>query len=98
MSIWDIKNKYHWIYRERLNSRDFEQLEVMYYNESNISSPFTKDISIRIFMVLELMSSWEEKNLDVKGAFLRGESEKEYEMCYMEICWDLKNTITMMFS
>ena len=36
-------------------------------------------------MDLALMSSWAEKILYVKGAFLRGEFEEEEETCYVEV-------------
>lgn len=36
-------------------------------------------------MDLALMSSWTEKILYVKGAFLRGEFEEEEETCYVEV-------------
>ena len=54
-STWEMKNNYNGKYRARLNSRGFEQVEGLNYNESNIASPVTNDMSIRIILVLELM-------------------------------------------
>ena len=60
-------------------------MEGIIFNRANISSPVINDMSIRINMDLALMSSWAEKILYVKGAFLRGEFEEEEETCYVEV-------------
>ena len=57
----------------------------MHYNEANVASPVTNEMSIKILMILALMVSWEAKILHVKGAFLHEQPEEEYEACYMEV-------------
>ena len=68
-----------------MNARGFEQVEGVHYHESNIASPVTNDMSIRIIMVLALMARWTAKIVDVKGAFLHGEFEEEDEPIYMGV-------------
>ena len=80
-SILEMKNKANRTYRARINARCFLQFEVFHYNEANISSPITNNMSIRIIMVLAIMASWEAKILDVKGAFLCIEFKEYDETC-----------------
>ena len=71
-STSEMKNKANRIYRARKNTRGFEQVEGLHYNEENILSPVTSNMSIRIIMVLSLMPSWTALSLYVKFAFLHG--------------------------
>ena len=84
-STWAMKKKASGIYRARLNARGFEQVNGIHFNQENIASPVTNDMSIRIVMVLALMAGWISQILDVKGAFLHGEFEEGEEPIYMEV-------------
>ena len=84
-STWAMKKKANGTFRARLNARGFEQVEGVHYHESNIASPVTNDMSIRIIMVLALMAAWTAKIVDVKGAFLHGEFEEDDEPIYMGV-------------
>jgi len=54
----------------RLNTRGFEQVVGMHYDSTNISSPVTNELTIRIIMVLTIIYGWENELIDVKGSFL----------------------------
>jgi len=84
-STWAMKKKANGTFRARLNARGFEQVEGVHYHKSNIASPVTNDMSIRIIMVLALMAGWIAKIVDVKGAFLHGEFEQDDEPIYMGV-------------
>ena len=62
---------YNGVYREKLNARGFEQMEGFHYNEANIVSSVTNNMSIRIIMVLAIMASWLARILNFRGAFLK---------------------------
>ena len=46
-------------------------MEGFHYNEANIVSSVTNNMSIRIIMVLAIMASWLARILNFRGAFLK---------------------------
>jgi hypothetical protein len=83
-STWAIKKKSNGTYRARLNASGYEQVDGIHYDSSNISSPVTNDATIRIIMVLMIISKWSAQLVDVKGAFLCG-NFKDREEIFMEV-------------
>jgi hypothetical protein len=58
-------------------------VEGLHYDAANIAAPVTNEMSIRIVMVLALMTVWTAQIIDVKGAFLHGEFDENYEEVYL---------------
>ena len=83
-STWAMKKKANGTYRARLNARGFQQVEGEHYNGSSISAPVVSDITIRVVLVLMIMAGWVGEVLDMKGAFLHGDIDKNQRM-YMEV-------------
>jgi hypothetical protein len=83
-STWAMKKKSYGTYRARLNSRGYEQVYVIHYESSNISSPVTNDAIISIITVLMIIFKWSAQLVDVKGAFLCG-NFKDGEEIFMEV-------------
>eukprot|EP00979_Chaetoceros_neogracilis_P016407 scaffold7985_cov123-Chaetoceros_neogracile.AAC.1 len=78
-----MKKKANGTYRARLNARGYEQVEGLHYDAANIAAPVTNEMSIRIVMVLALMAAWTAQIIDVKGAFLHGEFDENFEKVYL---------------
>jgi len=72
-STWAMKKKANGTHRARAVARGFEQIKGVCYDGASIAAPVTNGRSIRIIMVLALMSGWATNIVDVKGAFLHGE-------------------------
>jgi hypothetical protein len=68
----------------RLNARGYEQVDGIHFDSSNISSPVTKYVTIRIIMVLMIIFKWRAQLVDIKGAFLCG-NFKDGEEIFMEV-------------
>jgi hypothetical protein len=83
-STWAMNKKLNGIYRARLSARGYEQADGIHYDSSNISSPVTNDATIRIIMVLMIISKWTVQLVDVKGAFLCG-NFKDGEEIFIEV-------------
>ena len=84
-STWAMKKKANGTYRARLNARVFQQVEGVHYNASDIASPVTNNMSIRVIMVLTLMVGWIAKIVDVKGVFLHGGFDEGTEPVCMDV-------------
>ena len=82
-STWATKKKENGTYRDRLNTRVFQQVEGVHYDTEEIVSPVTNDMSIRIVMALTLMAEFIAKVVDVKGEFLHGGFDEGTEPVYM---------------
>jgi hypothetical protein len=78
-----MKKKSNGTYRARLNARYYEQVDGVHYESSNISSLVTNDANIKIIMELMIIFKWSAQLVDVKGAFLCGNS-KDGEETFME--------------
>ena len=83
-STWAMKKKANGKYQARLNTRGFEQLSGLHYFEDDTSSPTANDVTIRVLLVIMLMTNFMANIMDVKGAFLLGRFEKGEEL-FMEI-------------
>ena len=83
-STWAMKKKANGTYRARLNARGFQQVEGVHYDGNSISAPVASDITIRVVLVLMIMAGWIGEVLDVKGAFLHGDIDKNQRV-YMEV-------------
>ena len=81
-STWACKKKANGTYRARLNCHGFQQIEGEHYDSLNLAAPVTNEVSVRLFMVLAIMASWQTYVLDVRGAFLLGSFE-DGETIYM---------------
>jgi hypothetical protein len=83
-TTWAMKKKANGTFRARMNMRGYEQEDGIHYDSASIASPVTNDVTIRIMMVLMLMTGWIGYLVDVKGAFLLGEFENN-EQIYTKI-------------
>jgi hypothetical protein len=86
-TTWAMKKKANGTYRARMNMRGYEQEDGVHYDSASIASPVTNDITIRMMMVLMLMTGWIGYLVDVKGAFLLGEFEnnEQYILAYLKV-------------
>ena len=84
-STWSMKKKENVTYRTRLNVRVFQKVELVHYDAADIALPVTNDMSIRILMVLALITGWISKIVDIKGAFLHGGFDEGTEPVYMAV-------------
>jgi hypothetical protein len=66
--------------RGRLNARRFKQIDGQHYNESSIHATVTDAASIRTILTQALMGYLKAEDVDVKGAFLKGEAEAGEEI------------------
>ena len=83
-STWACKLKSNGTKRDRISTRGFKQVDGQYYDSSNIHTPVTNNVPIRVFLVLMLMAGWIARIVGVKGAFLHGEFKKG-EKVYMKV-------------
>ena len=67
-----------------MNARGYEQVEGEHFGGTSITSPVTNEVTIRVVLVLMVMSEWHSEMIDVKGAFLHGKFEDE-ERIYMKV-------------
>eukprot|EP00957_Ditylum_brightwellii_P031667 2401616-Ditylum_brightwellii.AAC.1 len=84
-STWAYKLKSNGRKRARINGRGYEQVDGLHYDGSSIHSPVTNETSVRIVMTLALMAGWVGRINDVKGAFLKGNLDKDKERMYMKV-------------
>ena len=83
-SMWACKKKSNGILRGRLNARYFKQINRTHYDSSSIHAPVTNAVTIRIVMILMLMTEWVASVVDVKGVFLHGEFTDDEDI-FMEV-------------
>ena len=67
-----------------INSRGYEQVDVEHHDVSSIAYPLTKEITIRIVMIILLMKNWYGELIGVKGEFLMVQFYND-EMIYLEV-------------
>ena len=72
-TTWAIKQKSNGDRSARINMRGYEQEHGDHYDSASISSPVTKDVSIRVMLTLMLMAKMKAYIVDVKDTFLIGE-------------------------
>jgi len=84
-STWAFKKKSTGNRRGRLNAHGFKQKEGKHYKKDSISSPVTNEVTIRIVLVIILVLRLLAGVLDVKGAFLQGEFDKDEADIYMHV-------------
>ena len=84
-STWAMNKKSNGKYQSRINAIGYEQVEGLYYDAPNSTSPVTNDMVIRIGVVLTLMAGGVAKHLDVKGVFLHGEFDEIENKIYMAV-------------
>ena len=77
---WAMKKKANGTYRARMVARGFEQIDGEHYDEHDKSSPVVSEITIRIVLVLMLMTGFWAEVVDVCGAFLLGKFEAGHKM------------------
>ena len=83
-STWSMKKKASGVFRARLTARGYEQVDGIHYDENAKSAPVVNGATINIVFILMLMAGWVGELLDVRGAFLHGEFEKNRKV-YMEV-------------
>ena len=71
-TVWAMKNKANGVKRARINMRGYEQIPGIHFNPAWTSAPVACAMTIRIMLVLMLMSNWYAHIVDVMGAFLLG--------------------------
>jgi hypothetical protein len=79
-----MKKKANGTIRARLNARGYEQVDGEHYDENAKAAPVVNEATIRIVLILMIMTDWHAEAVDVKGAFLHGEFEKGRRI-YMEV-------------
>jgi hypothetical protein len=83
-STWGCKKKSTGKLRGCLNARGFKQVEGVHYNGTSTHAPVTNAGTIRIKLLLRIMTDWQGQIVDVKGTFLHGEL-KDGEVIYMKV-------------
>ena len=83
-STWACKKKSPGKLRGRLNARGFKQIEGKHFDGSSIHAPVTNAFTIRILLVLMILSGGCAKVVDVMGAFLHGHFQDGEEI-FMEV-------------
>jgi hypothetical protein len=63
---------------------EYEQIDGVHYDYTNIYSPVTNYAIVRLVFVLSLIFGWAVEQIAVQGAFLRGNFKKE-EKIYMGV-------------
>ena len=76
-STWAMKKKSSGAHRARINARGYEQLDGEHYDKDNVASPTVNLVSIRILFVLLILMRGIAHLIDVNGAFLLGQWEKD---------------------
>jgi hypothetical protein len=79
-TTWVMKKKANGRYKERITARGYEQRDGEHFNSSDKASPVVNEITIRIVFTLIVMVGWWNEIVDVKGAFLTAEFEKNQKM------------------
>ena len=70
--------------RGRSNACGFKKVDGQSYDSFNIHAPVTNNVTVRLVLVLILLTGWVAHIVDAKGAFLHGQFEKG-EKVYMEV-------------
>jgi hypothetical protein len=83
-STWAMKKKSNGTFRARLNARGYEQVDGEHYDEDAKAAPVVNEATIHIVLIIILMTGLSAELLDVKGAFLHGEFEKDRKV-YMQV-------------
>ncbi len=80
-TTWAVKKKSSGTLQERVNVREFKQIDGQHYDGTSISAPVKNTMTIRIALTIMLMQSGIAHILDVKGAFLYGEFKDGEKIC-----------------
>ena len=67
-----------------MRKRGYEQVDGEHYDSASISSPVTNDVSVRVLLLLMLMTNFTAYIVDVQGAFLLGDFDNG-EVLYCKI-------------
>jgi hypothetical protein len=67
-----------------LNACRFNQVEGVHHDGTSTHAPVTNASTIQIVLLLMIMANWQGQIVDVKGAFLHGES-KDGKVIYMKV-------------
>jgi hypothetical protein len=92
-TVWVMKKKSHGKLQGRINVRGFKQVEGQHYDASSISAPVTNGMTIKLVLSLMLASGGIAHVVNVKGAFLYGDSATERRST-SRFHWDLRNSTT----
>ena len=79
-NVWAMKKKASGAFRARLNARGYEQVDGEHYDSHATFAPVASDMTIMIIFVLIILANWVVHVMDVKGAFLLGDFEKDRKM------------------
>ena len=99
-STWACKLKSNGTKHGRLNTRGFKQVDDQSYDSVNIHAPVTKNVTVRLVLVLMVMVGWVAHIVDVKGACLHGKCEKGYKV-HIEVlegweCFYIPNIVLLL--
>ena len=75
-----------------MNMRGFEQQDHQHYDSYGIASPVTNDVTVRVCLVLMLMTGWMARLVDINGAFLHGEFDNG-EVIFTEVPEGFENYV-----
>lgn len=84
-STWAFKKKSTGDCRGRLNAHGFKHKEGVHYEENEIAALVTNEVTIRVILVIMIVIRLLEGLLDVKGAFLQGQFEKDEKPIYIKV-------------
>ena len=79
-NVWAMKKKASGAFRARLNARGYEQVDGEHYDSHATFAPVASEMTIMIIFVLIILANWVVHVMDVKGAFLLGDFEKDRKM------------------
>ena len=79
-NVWAMKKKANGTFRARLNARGYEQVDGEHYDSHATFAPVASEMTIMIILVLIIIANWVVHIMDVKGAFLLGDFEKDRKM------------------
>ena len=87
-STWACKKKSNSTYCGRLNAREFKQIAGKNFDPTSTAVPVTNNTTIRIVLVLMLLTDWMARIYDVKGVFLKGKFEdvKKFSWKCHKVC------------
>ena len=83
-STWACKNKSNGTYHSQLDAKGFKQVAGKHFNPTSTAVPVTNDTTIRIVLVLMLLTDWMAIIYDEKGVFLKRKFDDSKEI-FMEV-------------
>jgi hypothetical protein len=97
-STWAMKKKSNGTFRARINGRGYEQIDGEHYDKDDVAAPTVNIVTVRVVLVLMLLMKGIAHLVDVNGAFLQSEFEKdpvteETRRVYMEIPQGLEKEV-----